>query len=337
MSENSVKNVDHSPDITPKGGNETILLVDDEEFVRDLAVRFLTSVGYNVITASNGREAIEIFERDKGKISLMILDLIMPEIGGLQCMEEITRIDPKVRIIIASGFAVDEDERKIIEATARGFVSKPYQMQHALDAVRKAIDEGCNHIRCHHNFLSLFDLSQRLLRLKHTKITIKTQMKEQKMADTSFKACAPVQISDDDIFTAMSEISGYLDITPSDFKELYLKAYDHALSRLTRVVKVREVMTTNVITAKPEFSLEKVAEFMAVNHISGLPVVDDRRKTIRSDIRKRFPRGHGGSKIRKPYGNHRAVSQRQKLPDGACSHKVGQRHHDLAGDNRGRR
>ena len=142
LSENSVKNVDHTPDITPKGGNETILLVDDEEFVRDLAVRFLTSVGYNVITASNGREAIEIFERDKGKISLVILDLIMPEIGGLQCMEELTRIDPKVRIIIASGFAVDEDERKIIEATARGFVSKPYQVQHALDAVRKAIDEG---------------------------------------------------------------------------------------------------------------------------------------------------------------------------------------------------
>ncbi|MGA8832723.1 MAG: CBS domain-containing protein [Desulfomonilaceae bacterium] len=100
------------------------------------------------------------------------------------------------------------------------------------------------------------------------------------MADTSFKACAPVQISDADIFTAMSEISGYLDITPSDFKELYLKAYDHALSRLTRIVKVKEVMTTNVITAKQEFPLEKVAEIMAVNHISGLPVVDDLEKPI---------------------------------------------------------
>ncbi|MGC8605481.1 MAG: CBS domain-containing protein, partial [Desulfomonilaceae bacterium] len=63
------------------------------------------------------------------------------------------------------------------------------------------------------------------------------------MADTSFKACAPVDISDDDIFKAMRDISGYLDITPSDFKELYIKAYQHALSRLTRIVKVREVMT----------------------------------------------------------------------------------------------
>ncbi|MHB8203961.1 MAG: hybrid sensor histidine kinase/response regulator [Desulfomonilaceae bacterium] len=142
LSENAVQNIDVGPDVTPKGGNETILLVDDEEFVRDLAVRFLTSAGYNVITASNGREAIEIFERDKGLISLIILDLIMPEIGGLQCLEEIKKIDPKARVLIASGLSVDESDKKIIESSARGFVSKPYQVKQALDAVRMIIDEG---------------------------------------------------------------------------------------------------------------------------------------------------------------------------------------------------
>jgi len=141
LSENAVQNIDDGPDVPPKGGNETILLVDDEEYVRDLAVRFLTSAGYNVITASNGREAIEIFERDKGMISLIILDLIMPEIGGMQCLEEIKKIDPKARVLIASGLTVDESERKIIESSARGFVSKPYKMKQALDAVRMIIDE----------------------------------------------------------------------------------------------------------------------------------------------------------------------------------------------------
>ncbi len=58
------------------------------------------------------------------------------------------------------------------------------------------------------------------------------------MSDITIGACAPLQISDDDIFSAMREISGYLDITPSDFKELYLKAYQHAISRLTRSVRV---------------------------------------------------------------------------------------------------
>ena len=100
------------------------------------------------------------------------------------------------------------------------------------------------------------------------------------MVDTSFNACAPVQISDDDIFTAMREISGYLDITPSDFKELYLKAYQHALSRLTRIVKVKEVMTTRVVSAKIDSSLENVAVLMAENHISGLPVVDGKGKPL---------------------------------------------------------
>jgi CBS domain-containing membrane protein len=100
------------------------------------------------------------------------------------------------------------------------------------------------------------------------------------MTDTLFNVCAPVQISDDDIFAAMSRISGYLDITPSDFKELYLKAYEHALSRLTRTVKVKEVMTRLVITARIEFSLEDIAGLMAANHISGLPVVNEEGKPL---------------------------------------------------------
>ena len=100
------------------------------------------------------------------------------------------------------------------------------------------------------------------------------------MADTFYKACAPVQISDDDIFSAMREISGYLDITPSDFKELYIKAYQHALSRLTRTVRVKEVMTTQVIFARPDYSLQHVAELMASSHVSGLPVLDDYQKPL---------------------------------------------------------
>lgn len=100
------------------------------------------------------------------------------------------------------------------------------------------------------------------------------------MSDTSVSACAPVQISDDDIFIAMGEISGYIDITTSDFKELYLKAYQHALSRLTRSVKVGEIMTERVVTSRRDFPLEIVAKLMAEHHISGLPVVDESDRPI---------------------------------------------------------
>ena len=142
MAESSIREVESAQSGMPQRGNETILLVDDEEFVLDLGVKFLSRAGYTTITARNGREAIEIFKRDKDRISLVILDLIMPEMGGLQCLEEMKRIEPSAKVLIASGFAVEESEKEIIESFAKGFVSKPYQVNRILDAVRKAIDEG---------------------------------------------------------------------------------------------------------------------------------------------------------------------------------------------------
>jgi CBS-domain-containing membrane protein len=95
------------------------------------------------------------------------------------------------------------------------------------------------------------------------------------MADTTMEACVPVDISDDDIFEAMRDISGYLDITPGDFKEVYLKAYQHAVRRLTRSVKAADVMTRDVVFVRESTPLKDVAELMAARKISGLPVVDD--------------------------------------------------------------
>ncbi|MGC8659077.1 MAG: PAS domain S-box protein, partial [Desulfomonilaceae bacterium] len=124
----------------PRKGNETILLIDDEELVLDLGVKFLSHAGYTVITAHNGREALEIFRREKDRVSLVILDLVMPEIGGLQCLEQIKDIDPAAKVLIASGFALEENERQMVKSQAIGYLSKPYQVNHVLEAVRNAID-----------------------------------------------------------------------------------------------------------------------------------------------------------------------------------------------------
>lgn len=94
------------------------------------------------------------------------------------------------------------------------------------------------------------------------------------MADTTIEACVPVDISDDDIFEAMREISGYIDITPGDFREVYLKAYEHALRRLMRSVKVRDVMTADVASVLRSTSIREVAELMAGRRVSGMPVLD---------------------------------------------------------------
>lgn len=87
-------------------------------------------------------------------------------------------------------------------------------------------------------------------------------------------ACFPVEISDKDVFQAMKDIPGYLDITPSDFKELYLKAYEHAVRRLMAAVPVGDVMTRDVVFVRDTSPLKDVAELMAEHRVSGVPVLD---------------------------------------------------------------
>lgn len=119
----------------------TILLVDDEEFVRSLAQRILKKSGCKVITADDGREAVEIYRQKKDEISLVILDLIMPKMDGIKCLDEILRIDPAAKVLIASGFSPDMGTKEALEGRAKGFVGKPYNLKQLLAAVRNAVIE----------------------------------------------------------------------------------------------------------------------------------------------------------------------------------------------------
>ena len=126
----------------PAFGTETILLVDDEEFVRDLGVRILSKSGYKVLTATNGREALNLFVKEPTHISLVILDLIMPEMGGKECLKELRKINPRLKVLIASGLSADPSTKEILKMGARGFVSKPFRMKELLRQVRSILDES---------------------------------------------------------------------------------------------------------------------------------------------------------------------------------------------------
>jgi CBS domain-containing membrane protein len=90
----------------------------------------------------------------------------------------------------------------------------------------------------------------------------------------------PMDISDDDILKAMKDISGYLDITPGDFKEIYRIAYKHAVERFTYSITAEDIMTREVVFVKKDTSLEKVAEIMDRHEISGVPVVGDDQSVV---------------------------------------------------------
>jgi two-component system cell cycle sensor histidine kinase/response regulator CckA len=126
----------------PGGGSETILLVDDEEIIRDVGEATLVRFGYTVLTAVDGDMAVELYRREQERIDLVILDLIMPKMSGKRCLEALIRINPKVKVVVASGFSKTDSRADVINAGAKGFIGKPYEVNKLLRAVREVLDEN---------------------------------------------------------------------------------------------------------------------------------------------------------------------------------------------------
>ena len=129
-------------DVTPAFGDETLLLVDDEELVIGLGIRVLGKAGYQVLSARNGKEALDLYKKERTQISLVILDWIMPEMGGKDCLHELLKINPRVKVLIASGYTTEEATKEPAELGAKGFVAKPFRVKQLLRDVRKTLDEN---------------------------------------------------------------------------------------------------------------------------------------------------------------------------------------------------
>lgn len=127
-------------DAVLKGGSETILLVEDDESVRELCRDLLTSFGYNVMTAHNGRDALDLYRKSMDCVSMIILDLIMPVMDGKQCLDEILQINPAARVLIASGYSEEDSIKPSCLSGAKTFVRKPYNINELLNSVRRILD-----------------------------------------------------------------------------------------------------------------------------------------------------------------------------------------------------
>jgi two-component system, cell cycle sensor histidine kinase and response regulator CckA len=124
----------------PKGGTETVLLVDDEEMIRGLWKEVLIRFGFRVFTALDGESALDFYRKNREELDLVILDLIMPGMGGVKCLEEILRIDSEAKIIVTSGHYPDGTPLDTLKAGAAGFINKPYQIDDLLKEINRVMN-----------------------------------------------------------------------------------------------------------------------------------------------------------------------------------------------------
>jgi len=122
-------------------GMETILLVDDEEMITDIGGKMLKKLGYRVVLAESGRKALKIFEKLHSRIDLVILDMIMPDMGGSETFDQLKAISPDIKVLLSSGYSIDGQASQIMKRGCNGFIQKPFNLKHFSQTVREILDE----------------------------------------------------------------------------------------------------------------------------------------------------------------------------------------------------
>ena len=123
------------------GGNETLLIAEDEPMVLAVAERILTGAGYHVLSAANGREAVETFSEHRDQIALTLLDVVMPIMTGRQAFDAIRQIAPAAPVMFCTGYDPETSQAASFQQDQLMLVQKPYNPDGLLRAVRQLLDQ----------------------------------------------------------------------------------------------------------------------------------------------------------------------------------------------------
>ena len=118
---------------------KTILLIDDDDMVADVGEQILNNSGYGVVSAKSGKEAIEVYKANQDRIDMAILDMILPDMGGMDTYDRLKEINPGIKVLLASGYDIDSQASDIMKRGCDGFIQKPFNMSELLEKIREIL------------------------------------------------------------------------------------------------------------------------------------------------------------------------------------------------------
>ena len=122
-------------------GSETVLFVDDEDMIIEIAEELLNTLGYRVMIARSGKEAVEACKKNKDRIDIVLLDMIMPDMSGSDTYDRMKEIDPEIKVLLSSGYSIDGRATEILDQGCNGFIQKPFKMKELSQKLREILDE----------------------------------------------------------------------------------------------------------------------------------------------------------------------------------------------------
>ena len=123
-------------------GEETILLVDDADMVLEVGRKILEALDYTVFVARSGKEAISVYQDNKEKIAMIILDMVMPGMGGAETYERLKEMNPDSKVLLSSGYSIDGRATELLKCGCNGFIQKPFNIEKLSHKIREILDKA---------------------------------------------------------------------------------------------------------------------------------------------------------------------------------------------------
>jgi len=133
---------DEKPPTEAVEGSETILLVEDEEIVLEISQEILNVLGYHVLIARNGEEALQVYKAKQQPIDLVILDMVMPGMGGGETFDRLRELDPGLKVLLSSGYSLDGQAKEILHRGCNGFIQKPFDIKQLSQKIRELLESS---------------------------------------------------------------------------------------------------------------------------------------------------------------------------------------------------